>query len=336
MSAVEEHQKEIKRRTALVRSGHVNSRTFERVEGIGSDPPFQNEEQQWVLFSVSHVGMPPRSRRADRPALRVYGCFPTREEAMEYAARLTQYDKTCNLQLNRTHEWILACRDPTRLADEEYVRRKTQRLLKAHMERLVSSDKNFEETKLKMQQDTSKPMVEDGVIPSDSEEEEWEEQAEGCDEDPGIPEGAIAAPQTLPGSCEVAGQRQLCICFIDDKEDEQEPEFLFQVLQCFATDAEADRYVRNVASPRIQDVDIDLVTTLRWLFPTAPMDESVRKEYRSSELTAIMDYRRNEPRKVEELRRQEKEGALLPSLGGGAEGVAESLSANHQLDAEQS
>jgi len=71
-----EHHGEIQRRVAVAESVVTGVAAFARAEGIGDDPPMVDPDQRWVLFSVSHEGVPPRALDRTRPALRVYGCFP--------------------------------------------------------------------------------------------------------------------------------------------------------------------------------------------------------------------------------------------------------------------
>jgi hypothetical protein len=119
----------------------------------------------------------------------------------------------------------------------------------------------------------------------------------------------------LPATCELSGQRVACVCFVPDTEEPDAPEFLFQVLGCFATDTDADRYVRNVAAAHISEHDIDLVQAVRWVFPTADLKE-VKHEYRSSELTSIMQEHASQPARVAQVRRELEAGGGGPPPGG--------------------
>lgn len=306
----DEQKQEIQRRATLGRSEVDTPSGFQRVNGVGNDPPFRSDEQQWVLFSVSHTGMAPRSLCADRPAIRVYGCFPDRDMAISYVEMLRESDPHCSLMLNRTHTWILACRDAERLADAAYVDLKTTRLLDAHAAALTLGRREFLDSVRKMQEDDRPALVVDGNVPSDD-EDEMDVCAKSAPKPGTEPPGGTTtrARGFLPASCELSGQRVACVCFVQDP-GEDAPEVLFNVLGCFGSDAEADRYVRNVASVQVVDHDIDVVQTLRWIYPTIPVETTVKREYRSSELTAIMHDHTQQPAKVAQLQREMDAGSI--------------------------
>lgn len=307
-SAVEQHQKEIQRRSSVAREGAASGAAFARVEGVGDDAPFYNQYQQWVLFSTSHTGMAPVSESPDRPALRIYGCFPDRESALDFADVIRSADASCNVQLNRTHTWVLACKNEERLQNAEYVAAKTERLVAQHLARIEAGHSAFKENVKRMQEDNTPIVGTDAGIPSDDEEEIASPPSA-----PGAPRSGRRAPSMLPRYCELSGQSAACVCFVQDDPGCEEPEFLFNVLSCFGTDTEADRYVRNVAAQQVSDYDIDVISTISWVFPTVPI-ENMKKEYRSTELTRIMECHRSQAGNVAEFRRQLEAEELPPPI----------------------
>ena len=166
-----EHHDKIQRRVAVAQTGATGVAAFARVVGIGDDPPLENPDQRWVLFSVSHEGMPPCALDRTRPALRVYGCFADQEGARQLAASVAAQDPDCCLQLDRTHKWVLACRTLPRLADATEVAAKTERLLGAHTAAQALRKGEFDDTVQAMQEDRSgdRPLRE--TTESDDEEE---------------------------------------------------------------------------------------------------------------------------------------------------------------------
>jgi hypothetical protein len=301
-----EHHVEIQRRVAVADSGVSGVATFARVAGIGDDPPLRDPDQRWVLFSVSHEGVPPCALDRMRPALRVYGCFPDQDEARRMADVVAAQDPDCCLQLNRTHEWILACRTLPRLGDAVEVAAKTERLLRAHLTAQALRKDEFDDKVRAMQDDHSgdRPLRE--TTESDDEDESGTTKAakevEADAEAPALPPGGRRALTALPACCDVSGQGVVAMSMVADTEEPEAPEFLFRVYGCFATEVDADRYVRNVASVEVTEFDVDVALTRKWLHLTVPMD--VKKEYRSTELTKIMDHHRAQPKRVEAFHRE--------------------------------
>jgi len=303
-----EHHDEIQRRVAVSESVVTGVAAFARAEGIGDDPPMEDPDQLWVLFSVSHEAVPPRALDRMRPALRVYGCFPDQDEARRVAEVVAAQDPDCCLQLNRTHEWILACRTLPRLGDAAEVAAKTQRLLRAHIAAQALRADEFDSTVQAMQEDRSgdRPLRE--TTESDDEDESSAANGKATEAAPVLPPGGRRAPTALPACCDVSGQGVVAMSTVADTEEPEAPEFLFKVYGCFAHEVDADRYVRNVASVEVTEFDVDVALTRKWLHPTVQMD--VKKEYRSTELTKIMDHHRAQPKRVEAFRREC--GADLP------------------------
>lgn len=277
----EEHNSEMQRRAELMKNTLPSGEFFEKAAGIGDDPPFKDDDQEWVLFSVSHEFMNPRSVVRNQPALRIYGCFASQEDAQMYASTIMANDTRCNIQLNKTHEWILACRCEDNLRDAEYVSSKTKRLLKIHESRILKSKEEFKENVESMQED-GKVKISEKLCPKFVRETEKGKK------------------QTLPQQCQLVDQTMAVLSFVQD-DDKESPEFLFNVYACTRSDVEADRYVRNVLSLKILDHDIDVVSTGKWIFPTVEL-ENVKNEYRSPELTKIMENHRTQPQKVEQFK----------------------------------
>jgi hypothetical protein len=303
--AMREHQLEIQRRAQVARAPSHSA--FDKVEAPGDDPPFEDADQQWVLFSTSHVGMAPRSTNPARPGLRLYGCFPDPESARRFAAAVRADDPTCNLQLDRTHKWVLACRDADRLADATHVAKKTEALLLAHVDDLSRARVEFKDTVESMKArgiDPTTPTVTQGDADDRADSLAAPAPPPASPVPDGETEGAGSgggAP-VLTRSCELAQQCVACISFVDDSEDPAEPEFLFRVYGCFGGEAAADRYVRNVASDRVTDYDMDVVSLLKWVHPTVAVD--MKKEFRASELNKIMSDHRAQPGRVAAFERE--------------------------------
>lgn len=300
---------EIKRRAELSRAGVSSDANFERVDAIGDDPPFVNEEQKWVLFSTSHSGFAPRAKDPRYPGIRVYGCFDTQENAIAYANEiLAPTDPSCSIQLNKTHEWICACKNTTNLGNADYVSKKTNTLLSAHKTQLQRSEVDFKENVLKMQQANAsvEPLKETTDEDGPDDDNNMKDKAVGDQSS----DAASGGSKMLSRLCELSGQSFMCVSFVQDTESPDEPEFLFKVYGCFNTLEDADRYVRNVAGERVTEYDLNVITLLKWVFPTRDVD--VMTQYRSSELTKIMRHHREQPSKVEEYHKTMQERSKMP------------------------
>lgn len=105
---------------------------FGATTGAGTSLPFYDPAHAVVLFSVSHVGMPPIAVDPRAPAIRFYGCFENRPLASAFARRIVACDPTCNIQMADTHKWILACSTTSRCTDAAYTDAKITRLIEHH------------------------------------------------------------------------------------------------------------------------------------------------------------------------------------------------------------
>eukprot|EP00966_Prymnesium_polylepis_P181151 4195988-Prymnesium_polylepis.1 len=98
---------EISRRSGVAQSfAETDTSYFPR----STDPvntPFRIPNQQVVLVSMGTSVLAPRPEDASRPALRVYGAFPTREDATDHAQIINSLDDSCSLVIVKQGEWIL-------------------------------------------------------------------------------------------------------------------------------------------------------------------------------------------------------------------------------------
>lgn len=283
---------EMKRRADLSRAGVPTTTNFEKVAGLDDDAPFVNEEQSWVLFSTSHSEMAPLAKDKRFPGLRVYGCFDSAESATDYAKHiLSPSDPSCSIQLNRTHEWICACKNAANLANLAYVNTKTSALIASHAVHMKEAKADFNANIVKMQQNTESVELKETT-------DEERPAVKGDEMHDTMKPNVKQKTKPLPKMCELSGQTFMCVSIIQDTQTPNEPEFLFRIYGCFSTIEDADRYVRNVAGQRVTEYDINVVNLLKWIFPTQEVD--VLTKYRASELTSIMQHHREQPAKVQE------------------------------------
>lgn len=83
--------------------------------------------------------------------------------------------------------------------------------------------------------------------------------------------------------------------------------FLFKVLGCFESGAEADAWVRGVGSRSVVFEDVFVAPTCEWLYPNAPRRKEGKKHYRIDELQRIMDAAQRNPEAVKTYKQMQRE-----------------------------
>ena len=300
--AFKEHQTEIQRRVRVTHEiESINPDTFEKRDDGISAGPFVCTEQQWFLFSVSHVAMPPICDDDANPAVRIYGAFETTDEARNHAALVSASDPHCNLQLARTHEWCVAASTIERTTDPQYAATKVKALLATYEELRTSNREQF-----------TKNVLEKHIpLPAQSVSDDEEEKRTSPKRELG---GGMQRAQRLPRTVDVRDQQLVVMSFLPDLKCTP-PEFLFRVYRCTESKEEADRYVRNVAGDIVKNFDIDVVSACEWLHPQKCIDgRHIQQEiYRSNELGKIINCHKSQPDKVESFRRwREDDESSIP------------------------
>lgn len=272
---------EIKRRQAVASAEVQNPTSFERAadaDGVA----FRNDAQRFFVWSASHVAMPPLARDPKQPAVRIYGLFPSSEEAVEHARVVHGVDPTCSVMVSPTHEWVVLPARPERLDDAAP---HIDAVLAAYRAKRDASRVAFEENVREHRT---------GIGPAEEAAKEEEKEEAGKEAEK---EEEKAAPQRLGRDAEVRDQSLVAVSFVRDYEP------IFMVYAAFEATASGDAWAR-CAGDHVVDFDIDLCSTCAWLFPNAIESEKVGKEvFRSTELTSIMNNQRTQPQKVENFRK---------------------------------
>lgn len=299
--------------------------SFDRVNAHGEDPPFKAPDQEWVLYSLSHVAMPPMARDPSNPAVRFYGLFESHEDANEYATELHAADPACCILLSPTHQWLVAAKSSERHNDLQYKVDKLQRIAQAHGELRASSTAEFRANVDGGQTGGQDLPTEDTAVTETARDRRRAQHDDTWEE---LQRDGKKATNRLPGSLAIEGQRHAVCCFAKDVTPEvvsgdDDPEFAFMVLAAFDTEEQCDRYVRNVAAERIQDQALDVVTLRRWIFPEHPdLEENVSVVYRHKELTEVMQRKKADVGEVERFKReQERIGRPVEIKDIGADGA---------------
>jgi len=275
-STFEQHQNEIKRRSEITQQGFQDAKTFERVkDSTKYDFVFPN--QKFVVFSLSQQYFAPIPTNLDNPALCIYGAFPNKDEAVEYAHSVLKEHSGISIFVDETHKWIAATSGPEHMTDETYVNTHISKILDQHKQMLHMNAKEFQENVEKKQTGKS---------------------SKKSEEDSTVQESTIQGKShTINSKLDVRNQKMAVVSFI--KDSAKVPEFLFQVYAFFDKEEDANAYIRNVCGDHVQDFDIDVVNTCDWCFPQKMSYENANKEiFRSEELDKIMQNHRNQPKEV--------------------------------------
>ena len=289
-----EYHTEIKRRKNVL-DAPLEHKLFSSVPGMGSRD-FIVPDQHFVLYSLSQTGFAPR--RQGHAAIRIYGTFETSFDARHHAQIVTSIEPGTSMLISTTHEWCLAAETPERLRDEGADVLATK--LSIHRGRTDADRAAFHDKAQRLRQSSG---------PSEATESDDDEtpSSDHCKAALPSTECYRGANRRLPMHAQVVGQKVAAIsCVTDDTE-----ELAFRVYACFDTFEEADAWTRNVASKRVVDEHIDLVSTCQWLVPRRMTGiNAPREAYRHPELNQIMTYMKDEPARVQEYKDWRREQAL--------------------------
>lgn len=268
--------------------------------------PFAVPEQDWVLLSLGTAVLAPRPVDASRPAVRVYGAFPTREDAKEHAEVVRGVDPACSLVLAKRNEWVLLPLTEAVRDDPPKAQARLEQKLQAHRVKQAEEGDAFDRAVREKTERPAPKLQEDKPTPEEARELE---EAEGL---------VYKRPPRLRAGAEVRGQGTAVVCVIPDEFGE----CLVKVLGCFENTTEADAWVRNVASRHVTDDDVFVTPTCDWFYPNAETVQS-RDHYRNDELQRIMDAAARNPqavrdykewKKEQEREQQQQAAAALPAL----------------------
>lgn len=279
--AFQPYHTEIKRRGDVTNTEY-NSKYFDRTDDNAL--PFIQEDQVYILFSLSHTGFAPVSQTKSAPGLRIYGAFPDQQSLHHYADLVKENDPVCSLLMNKTHEWIVGASSPAHLTDNEHIRAQKDRLLRKHKQTLSKNKAEFECNIAQHQ--VGECVKKEDLVHADN---DIDDKTKVC--------------RKISSRVHVDDQRLAAVTVVPD--DTQECEFLFKVYGFFQNEEQANSWVRNVGGDAVTDFDIDIVSACEWIYPQAMISTNAKREvYRSAELTKIMkNYKSNpdEVRRVEEL-----------------------------------
>ena len=188
--------------------------------------------------------------------------------------------------LCETHRWNLATFSTELAKDADYVKSKTDLLLKRSQVEANVSKARFEQHREELRNATT--VAEEDEKPIDTEVPKDGEEFEMC---PSFQEEE-AVPPPLSADCKIANQDFLSVSFIKEPKTEEKPEFLFYVYIFSKSEDDLDGYVRNVASRRVKEHDILTLDACEWVFPFS--ETKLNKIYRDDRLNDFMNKNSNE------------------------------------------
>ena len=283
-STFEQHHNEIQRRSQITQQGLTDDRQFSKVkDAVNYD--FHIKDQQFLVFSISQKSFAPIPVDLSNPAVCIYGCFPTNEEAVEFAHEVIKEHGNISVFVDKLHNWITAVKDPSCLT-ESYVEAHKAKLLKSHQEMIHANLKEFEEN------------VKNQTAGNSSSKKEQVEDI--------TDKNTKGKSHKISNKLDIRGQKLAVVSFVKDTADI--PEFLFQVYGFFDKEEDANAYIRNVCGDKVEDFDIDLISTCEWVYPQNMNYENANKEvFRSEELDKIMQNHRNQPKEVAKFKEAMRE-----------------------------
>jgi hypothetical protein len=286
-----DYYREIERRE----QSEGESKYFERISTSGTDLPYERNDQLFFVYSLSTKGIPPKAIDELHPSFRIAAAFPTSEEAREHAVVVAADNPQSSFFVGSCREWIVAPTTIERFQDQSVHEEIKTSILEEYMKVRARNDKEFENVR------------------KDSEFERSVDETR-IEEVDDVPIVTVASKShMLKGRHELADQQFAAVVVLPGSKGE----FVFQMLACFPTEDEADRWIVNVASRKITAYDIHLISCCKWLFAhRLKGDGAMKDRYRTKELEKIMERRRDAPREVRDYEEHlaEQEESNLPAL----------------------
>eukprot|EP00965_Chrysotila_dentata_P228049 6196375-Pleurochrysis_carterae.AAC.1 len=247
----------------------------------------EQPHQRSVLFSISHVEVPPISCDIDDPAIKVYGLFADDDAAREYASIIKTQD---SLFLHPAQKWGVMAHSIKRMLHAESRDAHINALLLRNQQRMQEHKQSFEADRLVEvdHKSQSNGSADHPARAPDTSAFKHKDKLRKLKKTSGV-----STIQPLPG------QRYLVVSFLPDTISPEIPEPLFCVYAAFDMEEEAKSWIEQNLLSLVQDVDIDIVMACQWLQPQHVTSKHVQNEkFRDDELDRVMQHKRQEPGKV--------------------------------------
>ena len=268
---------EIARRGEAIRT---EAPIFFEPSGTGAQHlPFRMPDQRYTLLTMGTAVLPPCPVDECRPALRVYGTFPTQEEAMEHKEVVRGVDPNCSFVVAKTNDWVLFPQTVKARDDPAEAKHRIEVRLQAHRLRQAEQGAAFEREVRERVERTGPPPA-----PVAEDQDEMDDA-----------EATVYPPlRRMRAGAEVRGQAAVALCVLPD---EARGECLVKILGCFESGADAQVWVQDVATRHVTEDDVLVGRTCEWLYPNGATGDAPTF-YRHPELQRIMDTATSNPTKV--------------------------------------
>lgn len=281
---------EISRRSSVASNADKNDAVtyFER-SADATRLPFELPDQKVVLLSIGTSVLAPRPVDPCRPALRVYGAFACREDAMEHSEVIRNMDPECSLLILNRDKWFMFPQTEKMRDNKEAAEARMEQKLLAHRTKQAEESSEFDKA---VKERAERPA---SSAPSpDAEDAEDTREAEAM---------VYKPPRRLRAGGEVRGQSVVAMCVIRDEFGE----CLIRILGCFESTTESDNWVRNVATRHVTEDDVCVAPTCEWIYPNGVSTTTSSMRYRVDELQRIMDAAERNPEAVRSYKEWKKE-----------------------------
>ena len=261
--------------------------------------PFHIPDQNYVLMTMGTAVLAPRPLYTERPAARIYGAFPTKEDAIEHSELVKERDPKCSLVVVRRDDWILFPINDKVRDDSDVAQRRIDEKLNAYHAKRKEERIEFERAVNEHR---------GGGGPSDASRKVFETEDPMEEEEMTDAERTVyAPPKRLRAGAEVRGQASAVVSVVPDEFGE----ILLRVLGCFESTSEADTWCRDVGSRTVTEYDLFVVPTCDWFYPNGEGKCSTNERYRIGELQRIMDAAKKNPQDVKDYKAWKKEQERL-------------------------
>jgi hypothetical protein len=276
---------EISRRSAAAQtfqSVEHETTYFDRTATI----PFVVPDQKFVLATIGSSVLAPRTKDAEHPAVRVYGAFPTREDAVEHMHVVQQLDAACSMVILQQNKWCLIPQNESVRDDPVANAHRRDRILAEYRERQENEARAFDMcVKAKVERPPPK-------ITEEAEDKEEMDEAEAL---------VYKPPKRLRAGGEVRGQTCVALSVVPHEFGE----CLLKIYGCFENTHFAEEWIQNAGSRHETLDDICVTGTCDYFYPNSTTKG--KTHYRIKELQTIMNAAERNPEAVRSYKAWKRE-----------------------------
>jgi len=291
-----------------VHAGEVQT-DFTRITGARS-APLVDERQRFVVYNMSHKGIPPVAVDPRKPGLRILRAFPDNESAVSYASEMADKDPTTSLMVAPSASWMLAPPSFDVLGSPEEESATLRQLLDRYRDTMEYQKQEFQqrvqrkEEQLKGTADAEKA-AKDPKTQSEPRSRKSQGAARNAARSKAMGGGDSfeAFRDRLEPSDEDKDQQFAVVALATDPASSDELMYAFQFLQSFESEKDADAFVRNTAGPQYKQFDLVVFRCYRWATVNSD-SKSISVHYRDEKLDKILQHREDQQQEVNNYRQE--------------------------------